>query len=536
MYAILEEPESGHLWVSTNRGLGQIKRAATPGSFSIVAFQAEQKLPCEAFNIGAAYRSPSGSLYFGCDQGVTYFRREDVRELRTPPPVVITDFQLFFEPVPIDPSGNSPLQQSITETRRIRLSPSQNVLYFEFAALSYAQPERHQYAYRMEPFNAEWVYSRDKRSATYTNLDPGTYTFRVKAADHRGVWNEAGTSLQIIIPPPWYRRPVFYFLAILLLAAGIWAYIRRRTHQLEQNRRLLQEMVETRTREVSQQKERLEKTLNELQAAQSQLIEAEKMASLGQLTAGVAHEINNPITFVSGNVNPLKRDIADLIRLLHAYEARLEQLESDTPELQHLKTEVDYPFILEEINHLIRGIEEGADRTARIVRGLRNFSRLDEDELKPSDITQGLESTLLILSNRLKNRIEVEKEYADLPEILCYPGKLNQVFMNILTNAIQAVEALPEGAIRRLSVRTWREGDWVYIRISDNGAGMSEAVRRKVFDPFFTTKEVGVGTGLGLSISFGIMELHGGRIQVESIPGAGASFTIHLPYRLPSQT
>ena len=531
VYSIQEEPESGHLWVSTNRGLCRLKREARGDAYALVAFQRDQQLPCEAFNIGAGYRSPDGTFYFGCNQGLTYFRREDVREARTPPPVVITDFQLFFEPVPLGPEGSSPLQKPISETRRLRLSPSENVLYFEFAALSYAQPSRNQYAYRMEPFNAAWVYSGDKRSATYTNLDPGTYTFRVKAADHHGVWNEAGTAIQIIIPPPWYRRPLFYVLLALLLALSVWGYIRRRTYQLEQNRQLLQEKVEARTREVSRQKEQLEATLEELKAAQAQLIEAEKMASLGQLTAGVAHEINNPITFVSGNVSPLRRDIEDLIRLLQAYETLITQRGGEPPDLGELKQQLDYPYLVEEIQNLLNGIEEGADRTARIVRGLRNFSRLDEDELKAADITQGLESTLLILSNRLKNRIAVEKDYADLPELLCFPGKLNQVFMNILTNAIQAVEALPEGQPRHIGVRTWRAEEWVAIRITDSGPGMSEEVRRKVFDPFFTTKDVGVGTGLGLSISFGIMELHGGRIQVESQPGAGAAFTIWLPYR-----
>jgi signal transduction histidine kinase len=250
------------------------------------------------------------------------------------------------------------------------------------------------------------------------------------------------------------------------------------------------------------------------------------MASVGQLTAGIAHEINNPINFVSSNVGPLKRDVADVLNVLRHYEDVANNKESGFEKVEKLKTELDFEFVLEEINSLLKGIEEGARRTTDIVRGLRNFSRLDEDEQKLADIQQGLESTLLVLKNELKNKVEVETKFTRIPQVLCFPGKLNQVFLNILQNANQAIETT--GIIK---ISTSMDKNWVYISIKDNGKGMSEEVAQRVFDPFFTTKEIGKGTGLGLSISFGIIKEHNGDIEIKSKPGEGSEFIIKIPYK-----
>jgi signal transduction histidine kinase len=192
-----------------------------------------------------------------------------------------------------------------------------------------------------------------------------------------------------------------------------------------------------------------------------------------------------------------------------------------------LKEELDFDFMLSEIDHLLDGIDEGASRTAEIVKGLRNFSRMDEHELKLANINEGLDSTLLILYNKIKNRITIEKNYGDFPDILCYPGQLNQVFMNLLNNAQEAIDGEC-----KIEIRTWKEGSTVKISIKDNGRGMDNKTRKMVFDPFFTTKEVGKGTGLGLSISFGIIEKHKGKIEVDSKPGEGSTFTVSIPDNL----
>ena len=278
--------------------------------------------------------------------------------------------------------------------------------------------------------------------------------------------------------------------------------------------------------ELLNKNEALNSALDDLKKTQAQLIDSEKMASLGQLTAGVAHEINNPINFVSGNVKPLQRDIEDILEVLHTYDKIIEaeKLENNFKAIQELKEKIDFEFVLSEINNLLDGIGEGAARTAEIVKGLRNFSRMDEHELKPANINQGLDSTLLILHNKLKQRIEIIKDYGDLPDIMCYPGQLNQVFLNILNNAQEAIEG--EGSIY---IKTCQEGNVVKISIKDTGKGIPEHVRKKIFDPFYTTKEIGKGTGLGLSISYGIIEKHNGKIDVVSIPEKGSEFIITLP-------
>lgn len=288
----------------------------------------------------------------------------------------------------------------------------------------------------------------------------------------------------------------------------------------------LDEKVRIRTQELHQNNQRLAKTLEELKSAQIQLVQSEKMASLGQLTAGIAHEINNPVNFISGNIGPLSRDMEDVKQLLLKIKVieTAPDREAALAEALAFRNEIDTDFLLGEIDDLLDGIKEGAQRTKEIVLGLRNFSRMDEEVFKIADIHEGLDSTLTLLSNRYKKRIVIHKDYGNLPRVECLPGKLNQVFMNILTNAIQAIEG--EGDV---FLRTWSEADRVFISIRDSGAGMSPDVQARIFEPFYTTKEVGEGTGLGLSISYGIIEQHHGKISVESAPGQGSTFTICLP-------
>ncbi len=299
----------------------------------------------------------------------------------------------------------------------------------------------------------------------------------------------------------------------------------------EENLRL-EAKVRERTHALETAAEELHTTLTDLKSTQAQLLQAEKMASLGQLTAGIAHEINNPINFVSASVKPLRRDIGYLWMLMEKYDSTLKSMESDLDkmEVEAMKKRLDVDYLKEEIELLLRGVEDGATRTASIVLGLRNFSRLDEEELRSVNIHEGLESTLLLLNHSLKENIHVQKEYGLLPDVECYPGKLNQVFMNILTNAVQAIKAHNDTAHPGiLTIKTWQSGNHGYISVHDNGIGMSEATQQKIFEPFFTTKEVGEGTGLGLSIAFSIIDAHQGKIEVTSSQGIGTEFVIKVP-------
>ena len=280
---------------------------------------------------------------------------------------------------------------------------------------------------------------------------------------------------------------------------------------------------------IEQSRDELSHALHDLKQTQSQLVHSEKMASLGQMTAGVAHEINNPINFVSVGIDSLRQNIQDIHGVLDEYlklrpEQDLETLQNQLKRIDKLKREIELPELVSEAEELFASIKNGARRTTEIVKSLRNFSRLDEDTLKPARLEDGLDSTLVILQNQLKDRITVEKQYAPLPEVDCYPGPLNQVFMNILTNAAQAIEG--PGVIR---ISTGAEEGYATVRIRDSGAGMPPDVLKRIFDPFFTTKAVGVGTGLGLSITFGIIERHHGRIRAESVVGEGTEFIIQIP-------
>ncbi len=274
----------------------------------------------------------------------------------------------------------------------------------------------------------------------------------------------------------------------------------------------------------------MNQTIDKLKETQGQLVHSEKMASLGQLTAGIAHEINNPINFVYNGVGSVRSIVQDLSDLFEVYK----DLEAEGPneeileELKNLKEDIDFHSVMGDLHQLLKDIEEGAIRTIEIVKGLRVFSRLDEEDKKYANINECLEATLILLKNKLKNRITLEKQLdTDIQEISCYPGQLNQVFMNILTNAIQAIPE--ESKEAKITVKTEESMDQVWIRLIDNGSGMSEEVKRRIFEPFFTTKPVGVGTGLGMSISYGIIEKHHGRIQVNSELGKGTEFIIVLP-------
>jgi signal transduction histidine kinase len=297
--------------------------------------------------------------------------------------------------------------------------------------------------------------------------------------------------------------------------------------EINEELRQQQEELQTTNDVLETQKEELQKTLESLKLTQSQLVQSEKMASLGQLVAGIAHEINNPVTFISAGVDSLNTNLEEVRQVLAIYHRiTLNNVEEKLKEIEKLKEKIEYNEAIREINKLIDSIRTGTERTTEIVKGLRTFSRLDEDVLKITDIHEGLDSTLILLRNKYKGRIEIEKQYGDVPEIECYPGQLNQVFMNLLSNAIDAI--VEKGTI---TINTSKSNKSIRISIKDTGRGISENIRTKIFDPFFTTKEVGQGTGLGLSICHSIIEKHYGSIEVKSEIGKGSEFVIMLPVK-----
>lgn len=277
--------------------------------------------------------------------------------------------------------------------------------------------------------------------------------------------------------------------------------------------------------------QQLEATLATLQQTQLQLVQSEKMSSIGQMVAGVAHEINNPVTFIHGNLVHLQGYTQDLVELIQLYQAEGKTLSKT---LQDTIDEIDLPFVLEDLPKALHSMTVGTERIREIVLSLRNFSRLDQADFKPVDIHEGLDSTLLILRHRLKpndtfSGVEIIKHYGDLPVVQCYPGQLNQVFMNILANAIDVLEV--SGGTSTITITTQQiDPHRIQICIADNGPGIPPAAQAKLFDPFFTTKGVGKGTGLGLSISYQIItERHSGELRCQSQPGQGTEFIIEIP-------
>ena len=297
----------------------------------------------------------------------------------------------------------------------------------------------------------------------------------------------------------------------------------------------LEELVAKRTSQLGEANAKLEHDRKELELllvkveeAQQQLLQSEKMAAIGQLAAGVAHEINNPVGFVNSNLGTLKGYINNLLQVIDAYEAV--DAGGEREQLEAARRQADLEFLREDLPSLLLESQEGLNRVTKIVQDLKDFSRVDQAECQRANLNEALESTLNVVWNEIKYKAEVVRELGDIPDVECVPAQINQVFMNLLVNAAQAIEQRG-----KITLRSGMENDEVWFEIADSGKGMSAEVRNRIFEPFYTTKPVGKGTGLGLSISYDIIvKKHGGRIEVSSEPGQGTTFRITLPQRMPA--
>lgn len=355
---------------------------------------------------------------------------------------------------------------------------------------------------------------------------------------------EANWSVALVIPRENIEAQLRSLDVIALVVAGLavtmivvlWQVQAHEQEQLKKSNELLEDRVTDRTAELST-------ALEQLQQSQLRLIQNEKMSALGNLVAGVAHEINNPVNFIYGNVTHANEYAQDLLKLLQLYQAHYPH---PHPEVSEYADTIDVEFLAQDLPKILSSMRIGTNRIQQIVLSLRNFSRLDQAEVKPVDIHEGLDSTLLILQHRCKANapyrgVEVIKEYGDLPLVECYAGQLNQVFMNILVNALDALEERESQGNKSglqlspntIQIMTQRQGsDRVAICIADNGLGIPKEVQQRIFDPFFTTKPVGKGTGMGMSISYQIItEKHQGSIWCDSVPGQGTKFWIEIPIR-----
>ncbi|MGB0523067.1 MAG: two-component regulator propeller domain-containing protein [Flammeovirgaceae bacterium] len=431
----------------------------------------------------------------------------------------------------------------------IRIEPGKGKrIQISFTAFDYIAPSKIKFKYKLEPFDEHWQKISDARHVDYTNLPPDNYVFKVKPDIANDDRVEPAT-FDFTIKAFFYETPLFYALCVLSFLLAVVFIYRYRLSQIKEREVELQRRVTERTREVVQQRDqiqqqnhKIEKAFEELKDTQMQLVESEKMASLGQLTAGIAHELNNPINFVFAGINSLKVQISDLLELAALYakldqEKDLDKIAQIQEEVKQLKYDLEFDDLPDDVKGLVQDIEQGAERTAEIVKSLRVFTRVDDTEaFQLTDIHEVLNSTLIILRNTYKDHIRVVKEFHNLPMVACNAGKMGQVFTNLIANAI---DAIPEKGKITIETAAFTADEshaelepnkeYVEVKIEDNGVGIAAKDLNAIFDPFFTTKKVGDGTGLGLSISKDIIEQHHGQIFVSSEVGVGTSFQIIIP-------
>lgn len=309
----------------------------------------------------------------------------------------------------------------------------------------------------------------------------------------------------------------------------------RELEALKINEQELEQKVHDRTLQLEEAKNEVQKNYDYLRITQRQLVESEKLSGLGQMTAGIAHELNNPINFVSSNIAPLNRDVDQVLLFMHEFEKLPADASKD--EITELKAKylaADMPYVKSEIDMLMKGIHEGARRTAEIVKGLRIFARADRDTLVKANINECMEATLVVMKSSFKEEVTLTVDLdPNLPELDCYPGKLNQVFVNIIGNAVHATRMDGrDKKDRQIAVKTWADENHLFVSVKDNGKGMDEETKERIFEPFYTTKGVGEGTGLGLSITLGILEEHKGNVHVNTEQNKGTEFLIEIPRNL----
>ncbi|HKJ78460.1 MAG TPA: ATP-binding protein, partial [Prolixibacteraceae bacterium] len=477
-----------------------------------------------------------GAIYFGNTTGYYKINPMEILRNTNPPEVIITGFSLSGQN--IDPDKNGPLKVSLQEAKEIELNYDENIFSFEFAVIDYINPDENRLTYYLENYDQTWLRPNAEKKAYYFNIPPGKYIFHVKGSNSNGVWAEK--IIDVIILPPWYRTSMAYGFYALLLMASVFGFDR-----IMRRRIILAEREKSQKRELEQARE-IEKAYTELKSTQAQLIQSEKMASLGELTAGIAHEIQNPLNFVN-NFSEVNSELTDELE---------EEIKKGNIE--------EVISILKDIRENESKISQHGKRAESIVKGMLLHSRGSSGKKEPTDINALCDEYLRLSYHgfRAKDKsfnsdFKLEADES-LPKINVIPQDIGRVLLNLINNAFYAVDKKakeltphpPEGGLRNshteykplVTVSTasfippsgGTRG--VKITVKDNGPGIPLEIKDKIFQPFFTTKSTGEGTGLGLSLSYDIVKAHGGEITVKSLFAGeageeemGTTFTIQIP-------
>jgi ligand-binding sensor domain-containing protein/signal transduction histidine kinase len=529
----VKEDSTGRIWIATDRGLSRLD----PKTMLLTNFKYDDILP--GVEIGSLQTATlaDGRFALSAREGIAFFSPQSLSDDEYPPVVHIESIR-YNSPGANDSLAKQSLRYGLT---RLELAHNQNSVQFNYIALHYENPEGNIYAYMLEGYDKQWVQAGTGRSVTYNNLPAGTYTFKVKAANSSGVWEEKGDSIVVVVSPPWWFTWWAWILWALIFVAAIYYYVKYRSQQLIYENQLLEEKVEQRTDElqhankelsehqleITSQRDQLASTVNELKAAQQQLIQSEKLASLGELTAGIAHEIQNPLNFVN-NFSEVSIELAIEMK---------QELRSGSKK-EALSLADDIVLNLEKI--VLHG-----KRADGIVKNMLQHSRTNTGEKHITDMNALVDEYLRLSYHGLRAK---EKNFnadmvldldPDLPRISVIPQDLGRVMLNLFNNAFYAVQLKRKTAGKKYkplvevstSLFTPPKGkSEIRIYVKDNGNGIPEANKDKIMQPFFTTKPTGEGTGLGLSLSYDIVvKGHRGKMDMSSKEGEYTEFTIHLP-------
>jgi signal transduction histidine kinase/ligand-binding sensor domain-containing protein len=521
--------DHGNLWISHNQGISKLFLTRNDAFLEkpiFYHFDESDGLQGHTFNRDAVYKSVSGEIYFGGINGYNVFHPDSIKVNPNRPEVYITSFHIDQERIYFD--------QPVYELETIHLKHKDNIFSFGFVALNYSNPHKNQYAYMLEGFDNDWTYTGNTREVRYTNIDPGRYTFHVNGSNNDGLWNEEGVSIDIVIAPPWYRTLFAYFAYVILTFIAIFGYIRWRTMRLRKDKEKLEQQVKERTATIEEQnveiiasntelenqkekllsqKEELQQTLDQLKETQDQLIQSEKLAALGGLIAGVAHEINTPVGISVTAASSLMDETTQMAALYK----------------ENKISRNEFKEYLNTANQSARLILSNMERTANLVQSFKQVS-VDQStaQKRKFKLKAYSEDVIRSMYSILKKRkITITLDMEDDLEMDSYPGTFSQIITNLILNSL--THGFGENDKGKIELIAKLDKERLHFEYADNGKGISQENLRKIFEPFFTTNKK-IGTGLGMHIIYNLVtQKLNGTICCESESNKGTRFIIEMP-------